>query len=314
MGEEDRLEKARRAARVARIIERLPRLDDRTLEALDRSTAEAISGAASPFRPGVPAGGPVTRRRFLGAAGVGAAIVALTGGVFLWQSGSERIAALQAQIADLEQALALYDELEAVGLDAQVEQGLTAVGTPLDSARRQAEAITPALDAVRADLRDVQSRLSWFRGRLDTLSQLLLGLENEVNQALNLSVPLDEAIGGFLAEVLAALDRRDAERLSGGLERLGEVIGALPTTLQSFYTRLLQPLEGWLGGESADGESTLDPLPATLLAPVEALAEDVLDLAATWEQALAQSLPEPLSARQAIRQELARLRPTVGNR
>lgn len=310
MSEEDRLEKARRAARVARIIERLQRLDDRTLEALDRGTADAISGAGSLTSPGV-VGGPVSRRRFLGAAGVGAAVVAVTGGVFLWQASSDRLAALRAEIAELQQALALYDELEAVGLDGQVAQGLTAVGAPLGDVRSQAEALGANLGLVRADLRDVQSRLSWFRERLDTLSQLLLGLENEVNQSLGLAVPLEEAMGGFLAEVLAGLDEDDADRLRGALERLGEVISAIPVTLQSFYTRLLEPLEGWLGAGAAGGETTLDPLPATLLDPAEGLVEDVRELATTWE-AVAEPLPEQLSARQALREELARLRQAGG--
>ncbi|HIQ01157.1 MAG TPA: hypothetical protein EYH30_03355 [Anaerolineales bacterium] len=306
--------KARRAARMARIIERLQRLDDGTLEVLDRLTAEAIGGVGPRREQGVG------RRRFLGAV-AGGAVVAVTGGLALWQLGAAHTAALEDEATALRQIVALYDEMDRTGLDDQVEQGLAAVGGLLEGVRGPAEGLLSAVETARAALLDFQSRFpslqtgfQWLQESLSTLSQRLLGLENEVNQALGLSGPIGETMGGFLAEVLDRLPYTTAQRVRGGLERVGEVVTAVPTLVQGLYSRILEPMEGWFSHRATAGLNgwIVNPLLTTVLDPAQVLAERVLGLIEACEEQLAGPAREGLARRRQIRQEIARLRQERG--
>jgi len=298
-----------RAARVARIVERLQRLDDDTLAALDRMTAEAVGGAGPGQRRSV------TRRRFLRTTAAGGVIVAATGGLVLWQLGATSRAAAEATI--LQQIVALYDEMDAAGLDDEVEQGLTEVGAPLADLQSIAASLPPAVDAARSALLDFQSRfpslqagLQWLQENLSMLSQRMLGLENQVNEALGLSGPITETMGSFLAGVLEQLPETTADQARNGLERMGEAITVIPTLVQGLYTRILDPMENWFGNHAADSlnDRIVSPLLVTVLDPASTLAEGVLDLADTWEERLAAPARESIRQRQVTRERITVLR------
>ncbi len=309
--DQEGMKKTLRAARVARLIERLQKLDDGTLEVLDRLTAEAVKGSEIGARPE-----GMNRRRFLGAAAGGVVVVGI-GGLALWQYGETRVNALRGQVSTLQELVELYEELDAVALDDQVTRGLATVGGLVSGLRRMAEGLATAAAAARTALLDfqanfasLQASMQWLRSSLSTMSQRLLGLENEVSQALGLSGPITETLGAFLAEVMDRLPATARAQLGGGLERMGEAITAIPPLVQGLYMRILEPLGEWFSSRSADGLSNVlvNPLLTTVLDPLEALTTAVLELESSWQTELAGPLEERIEQRQEIRSRIARLR------
>lgn len=316
MQRESQMEQLRRSARIARIIERLGRLDDGTLEVLDRMTADALVGVSALERP--PA---VSRRQFLGAAAAGGLIVALTGGLTLWQLSAAHAAALEKEVDTLRRILALYQQMDDLGLDDLVKRGMGAIAPILEVLRDLATRLLETIQSARAALLDFQSRfpslqsgMRWLRDTLLTLSQRLTALENEVNGALGLSSPVAETVGGFLSRILDRLPVTFARQVRSGLERVGEVVSILPTFIQNAYTRILEPMDDWFSQRADAGLNgwIVNPLLKTVLDPAQTLAERALELVTAWEEQLAAPARQAMDRRAQIRAEIARLMEELG--
>ncbi len=316
MQREPQMEQLRRSARIARIIERLGRLDDGTLEVLDRMTADALVGVTASERP--PA---VSRRQFLGAAAAGGLIVALTGGLTLWQLSAAHAAALEKEVGTLRRILALYQQMDDLGLDDLVQRGMGAIAPILEALRDLATRLLEAIQSARAALLDFQSRfpslqsgMRWLRDALLTLSQRLTALENEVNDVLGLSSPVAETVGGFLSRILDRLPVTFARQVRSGLERVGEVVSILPNFIQNVYTRILEPMDDWFTQRADAGLNgwIVNPLLKTVLDPAQTLAERVLELVTSWEEQLAAPARQAMDERAQIRAEIARLMEELG--
>lgn len=311
MQREPQIEQLRRSARIARIMERLQRLDDGTLEVLDRMTADALVGVTSAEKP---AG--MNRRQFLGAAAAGGVVVALTGGLVLWQLSAAHTATLEKEIGSLRQILALYRQMDDLGLDDQVGRGIGVLASIIETIREIATRLLEAIESARKALLDFQSRfpslqsgLRWLRDTLLTLSQRLTALENEVNEVLGLSSPVAETVGGFLARVLDRLPVTFARQARSSLERVGEVVSILPGFIQNVYTRVLEPMDDWFSQRADAGLNgwIVNPLLKNVLDPARGLAERVLELATAWERELAEPARQKIARREEIRAEIARL-------
>lgn len=302
------MDKLQRSARMARILERLQRVDDGTLEVLDRLTAQALVGSPASQERGV------SRRQFVGTL-AGGALVALTGGLTIWQLSAGHAVVLEDEAAALRQVVDVYGQMEQARLDQQVEQGLAVLGPLLERLRGPAQDLLSSVQAARDALLDFQSRFpslrlgfQWLQENLAILSQRLLGLENGVNEAIGLSAPLTETMGVFLAELFDRLPAATAQRLRPALERIGEMVTAIPAQVQGLYTRILEPMDGWFSHQATAGLNgwIVNPLLTTVLDPAQALAEGILDLAQAWDD-WAGSVQEGLSQRQVLREEVARL-------
>lgn len=314
--QETELGRLRRSARIARITERLQRLDDGTLEVLDRLTAEALVGE-EPTRPA-----KMNRRQFLGAAAAGGAIVALTGGLTLWQLTSAHTAVLEKELNALRELVALYEEMDNLGLDDRLREGLRAVGRILETVGEIAGRLLEAIRSARAALLKFQSKIPdlhaavrWLRESLLSLSQRLTALENEVNSFLGLANPVAETVGGFLSRILDRLPGTFGKQVRGGLERMGEVLAALPAFLQGLFTRILEPLEDWFNSRADAGLNAwlVNPLLHDVLDPAEALVERVLELTTTWKEQLAGPSEEALARRSELRAEILRRKQMMGS-
>lgn len=311
MQREPQIEQLRRSARIARIMERLQRLDDGTLEVLDRMTADALVGVTGAEKP---AG--MNRRQFLGAAAAGGVIVALTGGLVLWQLSAAHTAALEKEMGSLRRILALYRQMDDLGLDDLIQRGIGAVASIVETVREIATRLLEAIASARKALLDFQSRfpslqsgLRWLRDTLVTLSQRLTALENEINEALGLSSPVAETVGGFLARILDRLPGTFGRQVRSGLERVGEVVSLLPTFIQNVYTRILEPMDDWFSPRADAGLNgwIVNPLLKNVLDPAQMLAERVLELATAWEEQLVAPARQTIARRGEIRAEIERL-------
>lgn len=309
------LERLRRSARIARIMERLSRLDDGTLEVLDRMTADALVGiSASPSPPAV------SRRQFLGAAAAGGLVVALTSGLTLWQLSASHTAALEKEVDTLRRMIALYEEMDALGLDDLILRGVGTVASVLETVRDMATRLQEAFQSARAALLDFQSRfptlqsgMRWLRNTLTTFSQRLTALENAINETMGLTSPVGETVGGFLSRVLDRLPGTFGRQVRDGLERIGEVVGMLPALAQGLYTRILEPMGDWFSPRADAGLNgwLVNPLLHDVLDPAETLVGKVAELMETWEEQLTAPARDTVARRAELRAEIAKLKSIV---
>ncbi len=297
-----RTTRIRRAARMARIIDRLERLDDGTLEELDRLTRQAVSGSVA-----VP--GRTSRRRFLKAAVAGGTVVAVTGGLAVWQMGYGH---LSAEVNRQREVVALYEAMEEAGLDGRLEQALETLDGLIGGLREGAEALRSGLEVGRTALLDFQSRFpslqsafQWLQQTLAALSQRMLALENSVNGLLEITGPLAETMGSFLRWILDHLPGPAAGQVQDGLERLGEVVTMLPDLVEGLHRRILEPMDGWFSSRASTGlgATLVQPLLVHVLDPAESLLDRVVQLATAWDETR-DALRQILEQRKTIRAQI----------
>jgi hypothetical protein len=259
----------------------------------------------------------VSRRQFLGAAAAGGLVVALTGGLTLWQLSAAHAAVLEKEAGRLRRIIALYEEMDALGLDDLILRGVGAVAPILEVVQNLATGLQEAIQSTRNGLLDFQSRfptlqsgIRWLRDTLTTLSQRLTALENEINGALGLTSPLAETVGGFLSRILDRLPGTFGRQVRGGLERIGELVGMLPSLAQGLYTRILEPMGDWFNSRADAGLNgwLVNPILHNVLDPAEALVGKVAELVTTWEEQLAMPARQAVAQREKIRAEIAQLK------
>lgn len=197
-----------------------------------------------------------------------------------------------------------------------MEQGLSAIEPLVEGLQSLATSLSAAIADARAALLDLQSRFptlrtgfQWLNGNITTLSQRLLGLENEVNQALDSSGTLDETMGDFVQFVQERLPATTAERVHGGLERMGEVVTVALSIAAGIGSRILEPMADWFSHSDTAGLNgwIINPLLDTVLDPAQSLVDRVEELTAAWQERLSGPAEESLALRRELRAEIARL-------
>jgi hypothetical protein len=305
--------KVRRTARMARIIERIERLDDPSLEELDRLIREAMT-ASRRRRPG-----GTTRREFITTIAASGALVATTSGLAAWQLGSGKLDAVQEEVRALRELAELYEEMDAVGLDAQLAAQSVSLSELVADTRTAAESLEPGLASGRAALQDFQSRFpplqsafQWLQRTASTLSQRLLALENSVNALLGIAGPLRETTGGFMSWLLDQLPASAPEAGREALERTGEIISTLTDLQEGLYTHILEPTADWFSPRPDAGLNgqVVSPVVDGVLDPGERLLGEVIELAEAWESQLHGPAEQSLQRRAEIRARIRQHRET----
>ena len=307
--------KVHRAAQMARVMERLERLDDHALGELDR-----VLGAAAPDRQTTRQTG-TNRREFLKAALAGGGLTAAIGGLALWQLGYGQTAAAQAEAGRLRELVTLYERLEETGLDHRLETALATFDERMGDLRSSRALLDSGLSAgqsalqgVQSDFPTLQAAFQWLRQSLTTLSQRMLALENSINGLLGISGPLTETFGSFLSWLLDRLPSSAAQSIRDGLERLADIVTLLPDLQEGLYSRILEPLQGWFTPQDANSLTgrLITPLQTGLVEPAEQLSGQMAALDSAWQEEWQGDLRQVLQQRAELRAEIARRRQAIG--
>jgi ABC-type transporter Mla subunit MlaD len=270
---------------------------------------------------------PLTRRRLLIALGAGG--VALLGtntgtAAASYRVGSSaasrraqvEIGGLEAEISLLQRQLALYKDMERIGLDHLIRAALETYDRLWPPVRSAIGALRGAVKALEGGLDLFEPKLPTLRGAARLLGDLLTGMEAQVqgtqdaiNELLARTGPVGEAVSGFLSWLLGKIPFGVGDRVRETADRLSALVSNVPPLIADVRHRLLEPLEGeWIGAEEADGlqAGLFDPLRENLLAPLSSHLDQVEEMASGWQED-AKSLRAALDARDAIRGELTRL-------
>ncbi len=333
-----------RASLEARLMEQLRHADEGTLYQMEALLAPA--DAPAPSRG-------LTRRKVLALLGLGGAAAVSVGGAgisallvsnsspeapaanapFVPVPAAEPTAAAPAfpdlrgavsQLTGQNQALttelqsatglmALYQELDELGLDRIVESGLGLVGMALERAGSGAAGLREGLRLAEQRLSELDQS---FAG-LDTglaraeqgitgLSNMMQTLEDRLRAAGEPVAPITEALGGFFKGLIERIPGV-GPRIIEAIEHVEAIIGAIPQSIENINSDLIRPLRERFFPQQGDTVQVrlLDPIAAAIVAPADALLGALSDLSSTWQSALQQPAQETLAKRAEVRQKIA---------
>jgi hypothetical protein len=313
------MEDDRRQSMSAEIAERLHSCDKETLlrikEALD-SGEEGTQGPAVLFSEGI------SRRQLLvGAAAGGVALVStnLATGLVAGSLGTragQAVAQLEseAELIKLRGLLALYENLEQVGIDALLSTGMAALSLSLGGLETGITALETGVDLIDDGVSALERSFPTIRSGLTVVEGLVAGLERRVRRLQDVMAevqemvsPLSDAVGSFFSSLVERIPGVGPS-IIGALDRISELVGSLPDAIGNVRTSLLEPLrEEWFTDEEETGLKgrLFNPLQESLLEPLEDFLGDLADAVDTWETQLVDPLEDALTQRRAIKQQIA---------
>ena len=273
----------------------------------------------------------LSRRQFLkGAAAGGAAglAVAVGTGVAAWTVADAKLQATvetaNAEIARLEGLVALYEDLEKVGLDAILATGMQALSLPLAAVESGAQALKSGLEwaeqallSIQEALPSAQESILWLEAQVSAVAEGLEKLETTLGTALNKAIrnPVGETVTDFANMLLNNLPFGLGDKFRDALTELADLLTSVDDLVAGVNTSFLEPLrERWFATEDGQGvEATfLTPLVENILDPLEAHLDTLASLADAWQQDLVAPTEQALAQREQIRQEIARYKEDHG--
>ncbi len=298
------------------VLAQLDHLDDATLQALAqqlRRHAEAIPPAPS---------GTVTRRRFLaGLAGAGLIGASLGGGGGVAYGAARAWEDANRTIATWRGLVVLYEEADAVALDALVRQALDEVGNLVAALRplvprvrtgiERAQTFVGELDQV---LVVIDNGLAVLEGVVSRLAGLLASLEGTLAEVGERTGPLGKRVGGFFRALLESLPFGLGDRLLAVLDAIQATLSALPESVAAINTDVIEPLRQRYfprEGETVRVHLT-DVLAASLFEPLITLLDHTEQLLVRWEEAFATPAAKRLAELEQARQAIEAYRQTYG--
>ncbi len=266
--------------------------------------------------------GGLTRRQLLvGAAAGGAALVStnLATGLVAGSLGTragQAVARLEseAELIKLRGLLALYENLEQVGIDALISTGIAALSISLGGLTTAITALKNGVSLVDAGVTAFESSFPTIRRGLKAVESLFTSLENRVAQLQDLMgevqeivSPLSDAVGSFFSSLVQRIPGV-GPAIVDALDRISELVGSLPALIGEVRSRLLGPLgEDWFTDHEESGLKgrLLNPLQASLLEPLETFLGDLSDAIDNWQAQLIEPMERALTERHAIRRQIA---------
>ena len=230
---------------------------------------------------------------------------------------------LQAEIHRLEMQLALYKDMERIGLDRLIRSLLEAYDRFWPALRAGISLLQKSLRSVDEGLSHFENSLPTLRSAAQLLGDLLTGLEAQtkgvqetLNDILKRTGPISEAVSGFLSWLLSRIPFGVGERIIEATDRLSALVANVPTLIADTRQHLLEPLQNeWLN--TADGEGLkgrlFDPLRTSVLIPLRTHLEQVENMASRWDGEI-KPIRAALDEREKLRQQLALLEQPAGNK
>jgi len=310
----------------SKIVERLDSCDEGSLlkigEALD-SMEDAGGEKQILFSEGI------TRRQFmLGVAAGGATLVStsLATGLVAGSLGAkagQAVAELEseAELIKLRSLLALYENLERVGIDAILSAGVAALSISLEGLEKGITALESGVGLVDAGVTALEETFPAMRRGLRVVESLLASMENRVTQLQELMSeiqevvsPLSDAVGSFLSALVERIPGVGPAILDA-LDRISELVGSLPEAIGDVRSKLVEPLrEDWFTDDEESGLKgrLLNPLQENLLEPLKEFLDHLASAIDDWQEQLVNPIEQALTEREDIREQITRYREREG--
>lgn len=265
--------------------------------------------------------GGINRRQFLVGVGAGGAALVSTNlatGLVAGSLGTragQAVAQMESEVelVKLRGLLALYENLERVGIDALLSAGVVALTASLEGLEAGITVLENGVGLVDAGVTAFEGSFSTVRRGLILVESLVTSLEGRVERLQELMgevqeivAPLSDAVGSFFSSLVERIPGVGPSILDA-LDRISQLVGSLPDALSEVRSRVLQPLrEDWFTDDEESGLKgrLLNPLQEKLLGPLETHLADLADAIDEWQGQLIDPVEEALTEREAIRRQI----------
>ncbi len=270
----------------------------------------------------------MSRRQLLTTAVAGGAVVvaALGGGTvgnLVARSQSQvELAQTRAQyeleVTKLRALVALYDQLEKVGIDAVIATGMKIVGGALGTVQAGVHAIQAGITATEDGLTAFSGMLDSLHQEADRASQALddlmskfQGAEAPVVAVLGTARPLGESIGSFFAAIFEKIPFGIGDNFKKAADALVALVQSIPDAVGSVTGQLLQPLRNTLfpvGGPSAVQSLLVEPITSKLLEPLKSFLGNIDQALTAWDKDFRAPVQAALDERARLRAQIVTYR------
>lgn len=226
------------------------------------------------------------------------------------------IQARQADVAYLQQVVALYEQMEAVGLDDVVSTGISPVSLSLlaiAAARGLLQAgvqeAAGLLATVEVQAPAIANGLLWLETQVNVLATALQGLEDALASIVEPVQPVAQQIGEFIDRVLDVLPFGVGENIRAGLQAVGAILTHIPELVASINPLVITPLRQWVSPEEDAGlvAEVIQPISTNLVNPAQRLVDDTAALEDTFNTGFKAPVESAIAARATLRTDLQRL-------
>lgn len=259
----------------------------------------------------------LTRREVLiGAGGIAALLLTNTGTAVAAEKISTQAAEARAadEIDLLKRQLALYKDLERIGLDRLIRGALETYDRLWPPIRSGINLLLEGVGIVERGLTHYEGGLPLLRSAIEVMKGLLNGVEAQVNGARDIlneilarTAPISDAVSGFFTWLLSKIPFGLGVRVIEATNRVSALVGSVQPLIADTRLRLLGPLDDdWLSTEEGEGLAgrIFDPLHKKLLEPLRGHLEEVKRAADGWDADVAKPLRAAITERDGIRQKL----------
>ncbi len=274
----------------------------------------------------------LTRRQLLVAATAGGAALAVTalGGTAVGSLTTR--AEYEVELKKLQTLVAMYEQLEKIGIDAIIATGMNIVNGALQALKNGVGLLRDGIGVVQniiqafqTALDNLQKMLDNFRGAFDNLRKGAEGVgqtlgdfnskfnvaQGAVVGALGTALPLADSISGFFTSLVQKIPFGIGDNIRRAIDGLVAMIRAIPDTIGAVTNQLLKPL-GDLSFPTINMPSAktglLDPINANLLDPLKKFLTDVESLLTTWQKDFTAPVQSALDDRAKLRAQIAQYR------
>lgn len=226
------------------------------------------------------------------------------------------------ELTKLRALVALYEQLEKVGLDAILQTGMNIVRGALDTIKGGTSFLRNGVTAVETALKNFQTMLDGLQTAanaagqvLDDLSQKFHAAEGLVIAVLGTALPLADSIAGFFNSLLDKIPFGVGDNIRSAVKALTDLIRAIPATIDTVTNQLLKALHDNFfsaNGDPAVKSNLIDPIENSVLQPLKKLLDDIETLISRWETDFTQPIQSALDERSKIRQQIAQYKQQNG--
>jgi len=265
----------------------------------------------------------MTRRQWLIAAGAGAVGVAATA-YGLTQTSDEaraqfesQLTKLQTDLGKLRTLIGLYEQMDRIGLDALLANGLAMMRGVFEALKTAIRLMRDGVTAAENAWKAFQSALGTLRATADRVGQMADELARKFKAAegfivsvVGAALPLAESIANFFNSLLSKIPfvGDDLRRAATGIV---ELVRAIPALVEALTTQLLKQLNDMFYtpvGKARIDLTLIDPITQNLLEPLKKFLGDLDGVVVKWEKDFAAPLQTALDERRAIKRQIAEYR------
>jgi hypothetical protein len=263
-----------------------------------------------------------TRRRVVTALAAGAVTLTATHlGVAYeatqWeqQQHQPEIDELKAEVERLKGLLALYENLEKIGIDAIISGAVSVFRGLLEGLRGGVALLRGGIGAAEGTISGFQSTFAVLRGALTAAEQaianiaaLLKNAQDFLGQTTSPLDPLIQQVRQFFDDLLGKIPFGVGDNIRHTVDGIAGLVIAIPSMVLAVGTGFLEPLRAtWFSDDAAKNVqgSLVDPIKHSVLEPLDKFLDDIDQLLARWESDVATPVQGALGQRDAARKQIA---------